>query len=453
MNVLRLIPEPGGDPVEVDRDQVLIGRDPACEIHIRDASVSRQHAEIRREGDDWVIIDLNSGNGVRVDGVLTTQGTLLPAQRIEFGNVCFRVEIDRGDDGATVILGRSPLASTNSTPGLDPSSRVHLTPPLPENSRLLLAVVVMVSGLVLISFTLLVGLYLSTRRAPAPARRAEATRATTGNDVDRPTPIFATPTPEPSREAAAAKGGGRRGTLLISSDSEARLVVDGTRQGIVAPGQLRRIEVLPGRHVVSFRVGTDRHDEVVRAKADEPTTVRFSGPTSSPAISTIPPTKAAPSTPARTPAPAVVPQAHGAQGQATPVANRVAVVSPLPTAAPSSAPLSGPPPIVRPTTAPPAAAQGPSDEGLVNGAAAAAKGDYYRAILILKDVTGRLEKDPRAGRELARAHAYLALAYQGLNRPEDAQAAADKALRADPAVVADLSAFPASVVSLFKRPR
>lgn len=97
--------------------------------------------------------------------------------------------------------------------------------------------------------------------------------------------------------------------------------------------------------------------------------------------------------------------------------------------------------------------QAPQDEGVSRGAAANARGDFYRAVLILKDVTRQLEKSPQGKKELARAHAHLAWAYQGLNRPDDAQAAVDSALRADPAIVFALEAFPAQVVSLFKRAR
>lgn len=59
---------------DLDRDVIRIGRNPKAEVVIDNPSVSRGHAEIRREGDGWVLEDLDSANGTylggeRVEGV------------------------------------------------------------------------------------------------------------------------------------------------------------------------------------------------------------------------------------------------------------------------------------------------------------------------------------------------------------------------------------------------
>ena len=72
---------------------------------------------------------------------------------------------------------------------------------------------------------------------------------------------------------------------------------------------------------------------------------------------------------------------------------------------------------------------------------------------MLKDVVKRLEKNPKARRELALADAHLAWTYHGLGRPEEARAAAERALKANPDVLAGLENFPVEVVGLFKRRR
>ena len=49
--------------------QAVIGRDPSCDVHLDHPSVSRRHAEIRRQPDgSFVIRDLGSANGTFVDG-------------------------------------------------------------------------------------------------------------------------------------------------------------------------------------------------------------------------------------------------------------------------------------------------------------------------------------------------------------------------------------------------
>lgn len=65
---------------------VTIGRLPDCDITITDSNVSRHHAEIRPRGDGFVLVDLGSTNGSRVNGVRVTERELLDGDEIAFGN-------------------------------------------------------------------------------------------------------------------------------------------------------------------------------------------------------------------------------------------------------------------------------------------------------------------------------------------------------------------------------
>jgi pSer/pThr/pTyr-binding forkhead associated (FHA) protein len=49
-------------------DQFSIGRDASCDLAIADMSVSRLHAQLERTSDGWLITDLESTNGTRVNG-------------------------------------------------------------------------------------------------------------------------------------------------------------------------------------------------------------------------------------------------------------------------------------------------------------------------------------------------------------------------------------------------
>lgn len=61
---------PDGRRVVLDRDKVTLGRQPSCELAVADANVSRRHAEVRRGGDNtWLVADLGSTNGTKVNGV------------------------------------------------------------------------------------------------------------------------------------------------------------------------------------------------------------------------------------------------------------------------------------------------------------------------------------------------------------------------------------------------
>jgi Protein of unknown function (DUF3662)/FHA domain len=64
----------------------VIGRSRDCDVTIDDANVSRHHAEIRPSGGSWIVRDLGSTNGVKVNG-RRIQGpqSLKPGDVVELG--------------------------------------------------------------------------------------------------------------------------------------------------------------------------------------------------------------------------------------------------------------------------------------------------------------------------------------------------------------------------------
>lgn len=65
----------------------VIGRSRECDIVIEDAGISRRHAELRPYGEGWVVSDLGSTNGLRVNG-RTVEGpqALTSGDRLELGS-------------------------------------------------------------------------------------------------------------------------------------------------------------------------------------------------------------------------------------------------------------------------------------------------------------------------------------------------------------------------------
>jgi Protein of unknown function (DUF3662)/FHA domain len=57
-----------GRRMRVDKRRVLLGRSRECDIQVEDPNVSRRHAELRQEGSSYWIVDLDSTNGVEVNG-------------------------------------------------------------------------------------------------------------------------------------------------------------------------------------------------------------------------------------------------------------------------------------------------------------------------------------------------------------------------------------------------
>lgn len=76
--VVRKGPE-AGTKFFLDSDLVICGRDPESDIFLGDVTVSRKHAEFRRDGNDFRVVDAGSLNGTfvnqkRVESTLLTNG-------------------------------------------------------------------------------------------------------------------------------------------------------------------------------------------------------------------------------------------------------------------------------------------------------------------------------------------------------------------------------------------
>lgn len=69
----------------ISKQTLTIGRSEDCDVVILDAGASRRHAEIRREGDEWVIIDLGSTNGTELNGRRVARHRLTPGDRVLIG--------------------------------------------------------------------------------------------------------------------------------------------------------------------------------------------------------------------------------------------------------------------------------------------------------------------------------------------------------------------------------
>ncbi len=84
-----------GRRMVVGRTGATIGRSRDCDVVLSDANVSRRHAEVTPTGDGWAIADLNSTNGVLVNGRRISGATPLKAgDRIELGTSELRFELE-----------------------------------------------------------------------------------------------------------------------------------------------------------------------------------------------------------------------------------------------------------------------------------------------------------------------------------------------------------------------
>ena len=81
-----------GRRVEIGENALVVGRMPECDVALSDPNVSRRHAEVRRQGTGFVVVDLGSTNGTRVNGAQIKERLLNNGDEITVGATKLRFE-------------------------------------------------------------------------------------------------------------------------------------------------------------------------------------------------------------------------------------------------------------------------------------------------------------------------------------------------------------------------
>jgi adenylate cyclase len=77
-----LVPVGGGDAIPLVTDVMTIGRRESCDICLKFQNISGTHCELAYKNGVWHLRDLNSTNGVKVNGERTLRRPLRPGDEI-----------------------------------------------------------------------------------------------------------------------------------------------------------------------------------------------------------------------------------------------------------------------------------------------------------------------------------------------------------------------------------
>ncbi len=117
---------PDGRRVLLERPTLSVGRLPECDLAVADPNVSRHHAELRRQADNsWVVVDLGSTNGTKVNGArVTAPRPLEDGDEITVGSTTLKFEAPPVGAQEARPRGRPPASTEarGATGGWEPGT-------------------------------------------------------------------------------------------------------------------------------------------------------------------------------------------------------------------------------------------------------------------------------------------------------------------------------------------
>lgn len=78
-----------GDEFYIEKDEFIIGRSPESDVLLDDITVSRKHALLIKDGDDYRLLDAGSLNGSYLNGNIVEEAILSNGDRIQIGKYIF----------------------------------------------------------------------------------------------------------------------------------------------------------------------------------------------------------------------------------------------------------------------------------------------------------------------------------------------------------------------------
>lgn len=94
----QLIPVGGGDPIPLLKPKLLVGRRSRCDITLRFPNVSSHHCELELVDGYWLIRDLGSRNGTKVNGSRCKSKWLMPGDIVSIAKHRFELQYTPSGD-------------------------------------------------------------------------------------------------------------------------------------------------------------------------------------------------------------------------------------------------------------------------------------------------------------------------------------------------------------------
>ncbi len=93
-----LVPVGGGDTIPLIRESLTVGRRDSCDICMRFPNISGVHCEFIFRNGYWWVRDLNSTNGVKVNGMRVQEKLLHPKDEVAIGKRRYMIQYEMPAD-------------------------------------------------------------------------------------------------------------------------------------------------------------------------------------------------------------------------------------------------------------------------------------------------------------------------------------------------------------------
>ena len=90
-----LQPVGGGDPIPLNKPEMIVGRRPSCDIQLDFENISGKHCMLRMINGVWNVKDLGSTNGTTVNGSrIVAEQSIMPDEEIGIAGHVYTIEYD-----------------------------------------------------------------------------------------------------------------------------------------------------------------------------------------------------------------------------------------------------------------------------------------------------------------------------------------------------------------------
>jgi predicted component of type VI protein secretion system len=111
---------------KIEKSETRIGRDPLCDVAIDNPAVSRIHAALRIEGNDVVVVDCDSANGLLVNSVATKWQVLKDGDVIQIAKFHITYET-AGSPSLAELVRLAPAVAPDDRQPINPEGTVHMS--------------------------------------------------------------------------------------------------------------------------------------------------------------------------------------------------------------------------------------------------------------------------------------------------------------------------------------